>query len=179
MLKTIALVVLAVIAAFLGYVALQPAVGAVVRSAVIAAPADRIFPHVNTLKKWDDWSPWAKLDPNAKTEFEGPDSGVGAIFKWAGNDEIGQGAMAIVESTPSERLKIRLDFAKPFSSTSDVLFTFVPEGEGTRVTWSMTGERPFLTRAMCILFNADKMVGDMYEKGLANLAKFATAPPPA
>lgn len=179
MLKSILIAIVVAIAAFAGYVALQPAVGTVSRSAVIPAPASKIFPLVNNLKKWDDWSPWAKLDPNAKSTFEGPESGVGAIFKWSGNDEIGEGAMAIVESAPDDRLKLRLDFAKPFASTSDVDFSFKPEGEATRVTWTMTGERPFLARAMCILFNADKMVGDMYEKGLANLVKLATATPPA
>ncbi|MGQ0457523.1 MAG: SRPBCC family protein [Hyphomicrobium sp.] len=179
MIKSILIAIVAAIAGFAGYVALQPAVGTVSRSAVIAAPATKIFPLVNNLKTWNDWSPWAKLDPNAKSTFEGPDSGVGAIFKWSGNGEIGEGAIAIVESAADERLKLRLDFAKPFASTSDVEFAFQPEGDGTRVTWTMTGERPFLARAICILFNADKMVGDMYEKGLANLGKLATAPSPA
>ena len=38
MLKTIALALLVIVLAFAGYVALQPAVGTVTRSATIAAP---------------------------------------------------------------------------------------------------------------------------------------------
>jgi hypothetical protein len=179
MLKTLAIAVLTVLIAFASYVALQPAVSTVSRSAVIPAPAAQIFPHVNAPRKWDAWSPWAKLDPNAKTEFEGPEAGVGAIFKWSGNDEIGEGAMAVVESKTDESLKYRLDFVKPFASVSYADFKFEPEGAGTRVTWSMTGERPFLARAMCILFNVDKQVGEMFDKGLSNLATISAAPPPA
>jgi len=28
---------------------------------------------VNDFHQWDAWSPWAKLDPDAKITFEGPD----------------------------------------------------------------------------------------------------------
>ncbi len=178
MLKAILIAIAAVILAFAGYVALQPAVSTIARSAVIAAPAAQIFPHVNNLRNWDGWSPWAKLDPNAKTGFEGPDSGVGAIFKWSGNDQIGEGGMAIVESAPDKHIKYRIDFTKPFVDTSFANFIFAPEGEGTRVTWSMTSEQPFFTRAMRILFRMDKQIAAMFDKGLANLAKVSGAPPP-
>lgn len=179
MIKSLLIGIFAIIIAFVGYVALQPPISTIQRSAVIAAPAAQIYPHVNSPRKWDAWSPWAKLDPNAKTEFEGPEAGVGAIFRWSGNEQIGEGAMAVVESKPDEAVKYRMDFVKPFASVSYADFKFEPEGAGTRVTWSMTGERPFLARAMCILFNADAQIGEMFEKGLANLATVAASPPPA
>lgn len=170
MLKKILLTLVAVIAAFLAYVAIQPAVNTVTRSATIAAPAAKIFPHINNLKKWKAWSPWAKLDPNAKSTFEGPEAGTGAAMGWHGNSEVGKGRMTIVESKANEHIKIKLDFEEPFAGTNDVDLILAPDGDGTKVTWSMTGERPFLQRIICTIFNADKMVGDMYEKGLANLA---------
>lgn len=179
MLKAIVVGLAVLVAGFLGYVALQPSVGVITRSAVIAAPAAQIFPHVNSFKQWEAWSPWAKLDPNSKTEFEGPDAGVGSIMKWSGNDEVGQGAMAIVESRTDEDIKIRMDFVKPFASVSDVNFAFKPEGDGTRVTWTMAGEQPFWVRAICILMQANRQVGAMFEKGLANLATASGAPAPA
>jgi uncharacterized protein YndB with AHSA1/START domain len=175
MLKSIALTLLLIILAFAGYVAMQPAVGTVTRSATIAAPPSAVFPHINDLHKWQDWSPWAKLDPNAKTTFDGPQSGVGAAFAWAGNREIGEGKMTIAESKPDEYIKMNIDFAKPFASTSFAEFQLKPDGAGTNVTWSMTGNRPFFVRAMCIIFNGDKMVGDMFEKGLASLGNAATS----
>ena len=84
MLKTIALALLVIVLTFAGYVALQPAVGTVTRSATIAAPPSAVFPYVNDLHKWQDWSPWAKLDPNAKATFDGPQAGTGAVFSWSG-----------------------------------------------------------------------------------------------
>jgi len=177
MLKKIALGLLLILLAFAGYVALQPSTGTVTRSATITAPPATVFQYINDLHKWQDWSPWAKLDPNAKTTFEGPQSGVGAAFGWAGNSEIGEGKMTIVESKPDEHGKMDLDFQKPFAGKNVVEFELKPEGAGTNVTWSMTGKRHFFARAMCIIFNGDKMVGNMFEKGLANLGKLASSPP--
>ncbi len=179
MLKKIALALVLIVLAFTGYVALQPAVGTITRSATLAAAPSAVFPYLNDLHKWQDWSPWAKLDPNAKVTFEGPTSGVGSAFAWAGNREIGEGKMTIVASEPDTGVKMKIDFAKPFASNSIAEFKLKPDGAGTNVTWSMTGKRHFLARAMCIVFNADKMVGDTFEKGLANLGQVAAAASPA
>lgn len=175
MLKKLFVLAAAVIVAFLGYVAMQPSIGHVSRSATIAAPADAIFAQVNDFHKWESWSPWAKIDPKAQATFEGPTAGVGAAFSWAGNSEVGKGKMTIVESKPSEAIKIKLDFDEPMSSSSVAHFTFKPDGDRTVVTWEMTGERPFLQRMMCTLFRADAMVGAMFEKGLASLSVAAGA----
>ena len=161
------------VAAFLGYVALQSPVGTVTRSAILPASPAAIFAQVNELKKWEAWSPWVKIDPNAKMTYEGPAAGVGAAFGWAGNSDVGEGKLTITESEPGARVKYKLDFKQPFASTGDAEFTFKPEGSGTNVTWSMTGEWPFLARIMCTLFRADKMVGDMFEKGLTSLGEVA------
>ena len=176
MFRTIFIAALAALAAFLIYVALQPASGTVTRSATLPASPSAIFPHINDLHKWQVWSPWAKIDPDAKTAFEGPTAGVGSVFTWDGNREVGQGKMTIVESQPNDHVRIRLDFVKPFSGTSMADLTLKPDGDKTNVTWSMTGERPFLARIMCTIFGADKMVGGMFEKGLASLSEAAKAP---
>ncbi|MCZ7595705.1 MAG: hypothetical protein M5U16_13015 [Hyphomicrobium sp.] len=71
MLKKILAVIVVLIAAFAGYVAMQPDELLIQRQATIAAPADQVFAQVNDLHKWDAWSPWAKIDPNVKVGFEG------------------------------------------------------------------------------------------------------------
>lgn len=172
--KALAAVAL-IIGAFLAYVAYLPAHGTITRSAVLAAPPEAIFPHINTLKKWDGWSPWAKLDPNAKNTFEGPDSGVASVFRWDGNSDVGAGKMTILESQPNQHVKIELDFEKPMAGKSIADFTLQPEAGGTRVTWSMSGERPFFARAICVLLRADAMVAGMFDKGLASLGTVAAA----
>ena len=57
---------LAIIAIFLIIVALQPSEFHVERTAM-AAPQATVFDQVSDFHKWDAWSPWAKLDPNARS----------------------------------------------------------------------------------------------------------------
>lgn len=173
MVRKLLIAIVVLVAGFAGYVALQPPELRIERSATIAAPPSAVFLHVNELKAWDAWSPWAKLDPNAKITFEGPAAGNGAVFGWSGNDDIGEGKMTIVESRPTELIRIRTDFTKPFAGTSTTDFTFKPEGDKTLVTWEMRSEQSFLIRAMCIIFNGKKMIGDQLDKGLANLKAVA------
>jgi len=130
---------------------------------------------VNDLHKWQAWSPWAKLDPDAKQTYEGPGEGTGAVFRWAGNDRIGEGAMTITDSRPAELVTFRLDFLKPFAATNIAEFTFKPDGSGTLVAWSMTGKRNLMFKAICLFMNMDKMVGGQFEQGLAGLALVSTA----
>lgn len=176
-LTKIAAGIIAIIAGFLGYIAVQPAEFHVERSATIAASADVVFAEVNDFRRWDAWSPWSKLDPQAKASFSGAETGVGAIFNWSGNDEIGEGSMTIVDSKPSEQIAIRLDFVKPMEDTANVLFTFQPQGEATRVTWAMSGKNNFVGRCFCFFMNMDKMIGDKYDEGLSNLKKVAENSP--
>jgi hypothetical protein len=80
MLKKILIALLALVAIFLIVVALQPSEFDVERTANMAAPPATVFDQVNDFHKWEAWSPWAKLDPNAKITFEGPSSGTGMIM---------------------------------------------------------------------------------------------------
>jgi len=115
-----------IIIVFIAIVALQPATYRVVRTATISAPPAAVFEQVNDLHRWNGWSPWAKLDPDMKQTYEGPPAGIGASSTWAGNSKAGEGRMTITESHPSDLIKIRLDFVKPFASTANAEFTFVP-----------------------------------------------------
>jgi uncharacterized protein YndB with AHSA1/START domain len=169
MVKKILLAIVALVAVLVVVVALQPADFTVERSATMAAPPEKVFAQVNDFHNWEAWSPWAKLDPNAKNSFEGPTSGEGAIFKWAGNDQVGEGAMKITESKPNELIKIKLDFIKPFAGTSLTEFAFKPIDDQTKVTWTMTGHNDFMGKAFCLVMNGKKMMGGEFEKGLASM----------
>jgi hypothetical protein len=140
------------------------------RSALIAASPDRVFSHVNELKKWEDWSPWAKIDPNAKSTFEGPAAGIGSSMAWDGNNKVGAGKMTIVESQPSSLVGIRLEFLRPFQATNAAEFNFRPDAAQTLVTWSMTGKNNFFFK---VFMDCDAMVGKDFEKGLASLKAVA------
>jgi uncharacterized protein YndB with AHSA1/START domain len=163
------LLALAVILVLLAIVvALRPAAFRVVRSATISAPPAVVFAHVNDLHKWQTWSPWAKQDPAAKTIFEGPRAGTGAAMAWAG-DKVGEGRMTITESRASELVRFKLDFLKPFKATNTAEFTFTPEADQTVVTWSMSGKNNFMSKAVSLFMNCDKMIGGDFEKGLTDL----------
>jgi hypothetical protein len=169
MLKKILAVLVIVIAAFAGYVALQPDELVVQRQETIHAAPEKVFSQVNDLHKWDAWSPWAKIDPKAKVGFEGPAAGKDAVFTWAGNDKIGEGRMTIVDSRPAELVDIKVAFTKPFENTSNSTFAFKPAGDQTVVTWTMNGKQNYLEKAMCIIFRGKQMIGGEMESGLANL----------
>jgi len=124
------------------------------RSTTINAPPVAVFAQVNNFHQWDAWSPWAKLDPNCKVEFEGPASGTGSVFKWSGNNEVGEGSQTIIESRPPELIRIRLEFTKPFEAANDVEFTFQPADGGTLVIWSMSGKNNFVGKAISLVMTA-------------------------
>jgi len=165
----VAAAIAAVVILFLIVVAIQPSDFRVSRSAKMAASPAAVFEQVNDYHNWDAWSPWAKLDPDAKVTFEGPSSGTGAKFSWSGNDKVGVGQQTIVESKPDELVRIKLEFEKPFKGTRTAEFTFKPEADQTLVTWSMFGKNNFMGKAVSLFMDCDKMVGGDFEKGLASI----------
>jgi hypothetical protein len=168
-------VIASIIVIFLIIVALQPSGFRIARSAAITAPPAVVFAQVNNLHKWEGWSPWMKLDPGAKQAYEGPGEGTGAVFRWAGNAKVGEGSMTITASRPAELVTLRLDFLKPFAATNVAEFAFKPDGSRTAVTWSMTGKKSFIPKMFCMFMSMDRMVGDQFEKGLADLKSVSEA----
>jgi len=158
-----------VVALLLVFISTRPSEFRVTRSGVIPGPVAEVFPHVNELRKWEAWSPWARLDPNAKSTFEGPAAGTGASMAWAGNHQVGEGRMTIIESRANELVRFKLEFYKPFKATNTAEFTFRNEGSQTTVTWSMFGTNNFLAKAINLVINCDRMVGGQFEQGLANM----------
>ncbi|MGZ5383327.1 MAG: SRPBCC family protein [Acidimicrobiia bacterium] len=146
------------------------------RSTTIHAPAELIFAHIADFHRWTAWSPWEGLDPDMRRTYSGPDSGPGATYAWAGNRKTGEGRMEITDEVEPSRVQVALDFLKPFRSSSTTTFDLTPEGESTRVTWTMTGLRTLMTRVMGIFTSMDKMIGPDFEKGLERLKTVAEGP---
>jgi Polyketide cyclase / dehydrase and lipid transport len=169
MLTKILIALAVIIVLFLVVVATRPADFRITRSAAISAPPAVAFAQVNDLHNWQEWSPWAKLDPDAKVTFDGPTAGEGASFHWAGNSQVGEGTMRLVASRPSELVRFKIDFLSPFKATNDAEFTFRPVGDQTEVTWTMSGKNNFMAKAFGLFVDCDKMVGGEFEKGLANM----------
>jgi hypothetical protein len=164
----IALIVIALLAAVLIYAATRPDNFRVERSLSIRAQPEIIIPYINDFHRWSAWSPWDKIDPNAVVSFSGSEYGVGAIYEWSGNKNVGQGRMEIIESLP-EKIVLKINFIKPFPGQNTIEFLLETQGEVTTVTQAMFGKSPFISKLMCLFMSMDKMVGGKYEEGLAAL----------
>ena len=175
MLKKILLGAAVVLVALCGIIAMQPSTYSVQRTATFKAAPDITFALVNDFHRWGEWSPWDKLDPNQKTTFEGAATGVGAKYGWSGNDQVGEGRMTIEESKVNELVRIKLEFIRPWASTSPTTFTFAPAPEGVAVTWKMDGTNDFMGKAFSLFMNMDAMLGKDFDSGLAAMGKIAEA----
>jgi len=175
---TALVIIVAVVVILVVLVATRPSTFSVSRSMVINAAPDAVFPHVNDFHKWEAWSPWAKMDPNAKNSFSGLGAGVGATFAWSGNNKVGEGRMNITESRPNELILINLEFMRPMKATNLTEFTFRPDGNQTVVTWTMSGRNNFIAKAFGLIMSCDKMIGGQFEKGLAQMKSLAEAAAP-
>ena len=173
----IVVVIVVLVVVFVCIVALQPSHYRIERSATINAPASAVFTQVNDFHKWEAWSPWAKLDPAMKQSYEGAPAGTGAVYTWAGNSQVGEGRMTITDSHPNDLIKIKLEFVKPWAATNATDFMFKPQGNQTAVTWTMDGDNNFMGKAFGLFMNMDKMVGDDFQKGLAQMKSVSEAAP--
>ena len=175
MLIKILIAVAVIVVVFIVVVAMQPSVFRVARSATMSAPAPAVFAQVNDFHKWEAWNPWGKIDPAMKQTYEGAPAGIGAIYTGVGNKNVGEGRMTLTESRPSDLIRIKLEFFKPFAGTNIAEFTFKPEGNQTAVTWSMTGKNNFMAKAIHLFMNMDKMIGGQFETGLAQMKSIVEA----
>jgi hypothetical protein len=170
--------ILLAVAAVIGIIALiastKPDEWSIQRQQVIPGPPAKVFPHIDDLHKFMEWSPWAKLDPTMKLTYGGPASGTGANFSWEGNGKAGIGKMTITESRPNDLIRCQLDFLKPFKCTNTQQFALKPEGSQTIVTWSMNGQAPFFFKLFMVFASPDAMMGKDLERGLTNLKAAVT-----
>jgi hypothetical protein len=173
MLKIIGIIIIFAVAAILIFAAMQPNSFRIQRSVTVKAAPEKVFALINDFRRWEAWSPWEKVDPAVKRACSGTESGKGAVYAWEGNNEIGQGRMEIIESIPSSKLLVKIEFIKPFAAINTVEFNLAQAGENTTVTQAMYGPSPFISRLMGLFFSMEKMVGGKYEEGLATLKTIA------
>jgi hypothetical protein len=170
--KKIALGVAAALLVFVGVVAMQPSSFDVSRSAIVRAPADVVYRHIESLRAMDVWSPYAHMDPQLKLSYDGPESGAGARSSWVG-PQMGTGSLTVTRVVPDREVEMSLDMLTPMEAHNRILFTLVPKDGATEVTWRMQGRSGFLGKAIGLFVHMDGMVGGQFEEGLAALQKVA------
>lgn len=108
--------------------------GHVERSIIIERPPSHVFDVLNSFKRFNEWSPWAKKDLAASYTFEGPESGQGAVMTYAANKEVGSGRFEIIESTPTSIIKM---IQRPTDGrTATVTFDVGTSDLGVKVSWT-------------------------------------------
>jgi hypothetical protein len=165
----VVVVLLIVVAGILIHAATKPNDFRVERRLAIKAPPEKIYAQIADFHAWASWSPYEKKDPDMKRSFTGAPSGKGAVYAWDGDKNVGAGRMEVLDAPAPSLVKIKLDFLKPFEGHNTAEFTMVPAGDATAVTWAMYGPSPFMMKVMGTFMNMDKMIGDDFAVGLANL----------
>jgi uncharacterized protein YndB with AHSA1/START domain len=171
--KIIAIVIVALLVAVLGFASAKPDNFIVQRATNIKAPPEKIFALIDDLNSWGSWSPYEKLDPAMKRTHSGAASGKGAVYEWEGNAKVGKGRMEITDASPPSKVTIELDFLKPIEGHNIAEFTLEPQGDSTNVTWTMRGPAPFISKVIQVFVSMDSMIGKEFETGLGNLKAIA------
>ncbi len=169
MIKTIAIVVVSLVAALLIFAATRPDTFRVERSISIEAPSEKIFAILNDFHLSQSWSPFEKKDPTMKRTFSGAASGKGAVYEFDGNKEVGKGRLMITDTAPPSKITIALDMVEPFEAHNTVEFTLGANGDSTKVTWAMHGPQSYVMKVLSFFIDCDKMVGKDFEAGLVKL----------
>lgn len=167
--STVLTIIAIVIVVFLVVKAVQSPHYVIARSVVINAPADKVFPYLNTRAIANSWNPFLKQDPAVKITLSGPGAGVGSKTAWEGNTRMGAGNAEVIESVPNDHILVKLDMQRPMACRQVASYWLEPAGNGTKVTWKVEGDNTFIPRVMCTFMNMDKMVGGAFLQGLTEL----------
>jgi len=150
----------------------------VAESMTMNASPSAIWEEIADFSHWNQWSPWHKLDPNMKSTITGNPGEVGHGQSWVSSDgSVGTGSQKFSEVRTNEFLKSEMHFNGDTTHAAYASFTLTPDGEGTKVTWSMDGETPFMFRGMAMVMGMNKIIAEEYKKGLTDLKKIADAKP--
>lgn len=142
------------------------------RTASIQAPPEKIFSHINDLRGFNAWNPYEKKDATPKGSYGEVAIGQGATYEFHGKD-VGRGRLEIIDSRPASEVRMKLDMLEPFEAHNIVELTLRPDGEATRVTWAIQGPVPYLAKIAHLFFDMDRMIGQDFERGLADLKALA------
>ena len=161
MVKRIAVVLSVIGGSVLAFAATQPDAFRVHRSATIDAPPEKIYAHIEDLRRLNVWNPFDQKGP--KGTYGAVSAGKGAAYSFEG------GRLEILDALPASEVRMRLDMVKPMQASNVVEFTLRPEGNATRVTWAIQGPMPYVSKLFSLFCDMDAMIGKEFESGLANL----------
>jgi effector-binding domain-containing protein len=173
--KKVLYVIIGLIVVYLILCIAGPSVVKVERSTAVNAPATLVMKQLGDLPFFQEkWSPWREMDPNMTYTYTGTPGTVGHKYNWEGNDEVGKGSLELTAITQDSIIQ-NLHFED--MGDSKTYFAVKGDDKSSNVTWGMEMRPPFFFRAMALFMNMEKMVGEHYEKGLANFKQIVETMP--
>ena len=168
-LKTLLIILLAVVALAVILGLIGPKTSTVSRSVVIHASAPVVFTHASSLQRMAEWSPWSKKDTNMEVTYSGEEGMVGQSSTWSGNKDVGKGMQEITALVPEKSLDLKLTFMEPFAAVAAADLDLEAMGDSTKATWTYSGENNFISRIFLMFNDVDKMIGPDFQDGLMQL----------
>ena len=151
--------------------AISPSNYALKREITISKNNDDVFNYIKLLKNMDNYSAWAKLDPNMKKTYQGTDGTVGFIATWESEHEhVGKGEQEILNIVEGKRIETELRFYFPFEVTDKAsLSTERISDTETKVTWEFDGNMPYPMNLLLLVMDMEKELGVPLADGLKSL----------
>ena len=133
------------------------------RSRVIKAEPEVVFDEINDYRNWKSWGPWYEMDSTIQETYPEKTSGEGASYSWTSSE--GEGSMRTLKVDAPKSIDQEITFKTPFGDMkSEIYWRLERVKEGTKVTWGMRGEMPFMSRWMAK--GMEDQMGPMEERGL-------------
>ncbi len=139
------------------------------KSVVINAPKEKVWQHVGSLKGYNTWDPFSKEVKNIKITYSGEGDKTGDSYHWKGDGS--EGEQSVTETVQDQKLVTKLHFIRPFEGDAKAAFILTPEGNGTKVTWTMDNELNAMMKVMKPMF--DMNMEKMFNQGLGDLKKLS------
>ena len=147
---------------FIGVGLVLPHTVEVTRSVELAAPPEAVFPYLDDLEAWTEWTPWGEVE----SRIEGGSAGVGAQRIWD-DPNMGSGTLTLTEVSPHTSVAYRADVDGGL--TFEGTLALSPAGEGTSLSWTESvswGMNPLMGWTGLTLSNAQ---GRQLEQSLGRL----------
>lgn len=148
---------------------LLPATWSVQKEVTVAASPAEIWPWLEDLQRWQQWSPWRETDYEGLTFTYSEDTaGVGASVRWE-SEATGDGVLTITAVDPPRRLGFTMAMQEGQIVARETL-TLEPLPDGrTRIVWRDQGELGHTLLGRLSLPVIEESMGRDLGRGLAAL----------
>lgn len=166
-LKVILMIVLVIAIIIVGGSFFLPKNSKVERSVMVGVPDSVAYSYIGDFSKFNDWSPWNEMEPEAETSYTGGIAEIGATYSWDG-EKLGKGGFKIVSVEPNKAIFEELQFIEPWEGLADNNFFFEQVADSTKITWVYVQENKGIIEKWMGL-GMDSMLGKDWDRGLSKI----------